>query len=210
MSDRNPVRRLYDWVISWADSPHGPAALGALSFAESSFFPIPPDTLLIPLVLGAPRNAWRLATLCTAMSVAGGLAGYAIGRFLWLNPDGGFSSLALWCFGHLSWCGLSEAGFLRVQEMYEQWNFWIVFVAAFTPIPYKLITITAGAFGVNPLVFTVASVIGRGARFFLVAGLLRAWGAPVRGWIDRNFNTAAIGATALLIGGFAAVKWLAG
>ncbi|MBI4230572.1 MAG: DedA family protein, partial [Planctomycetes bacterium] len=161
---RNPLRRMYRWVLSWAESRYGEAALCGVSFVESSCFPIPPDALLIPLVLGKPSRAVRLATLCTIASTLGGLAGYGIGHFLW-HTGGEYSPLARWCFGHLAWLGLTLEGFETMQVRYEAWNFWIVFVAAFTPIPYKLITISAGAFGVALVPFTIASIAGRGTRF---------------------------------------------
>ncbi len=203
---RNPLRRLYHWVLSWAESRYGEAALCGLSFIESSCFPIPPDVLLIPLVLGSPRRAVRLATLCTVASVLGGLAGYWIGHSLWYTGTADYSPLAQWCFGHMTWAGLTQQGFEHTQVLYREWNFWIVFIAAFTPIPYKLITITAGAFHVDLVLFTIASVIGRGARFFLFALLLRRFGDPMREWIERHFNWLTVAATAMLIGGFVVIK----
>jgi membrane protein YqaA with SNARE-associated domain len=193
----NVVRRLYDWVLSWADKPQGQIALFVLSFAESSFFPIPPDVLLVALVLGARERWFRLALICSVASVLGGITGYLIGWGLWAGVDQFFYSYVP---------GFTPEKFDSVAALYQKWDFWIVFVAAFTPIPYKLITVTAGVFQTNILMFIIASVVGRSARFFLVAWLLHRYGAPIKSFIDRRFNLLASAFTVLLIGGFVAVK----
>lgn len=193
------IRRLYDWVLSWASTPYGALALGVLAFAESSFFPVPPDVLLIALVLGHRERWFKFALICSFASLAGGLAGYGIGALLWHTVDQLFYSYVP---------GFTESQFERVQGLYEAYDFWIVFVAAFTPIPYKVITVTAGVFGVNLPMFVVASFIGRAARFFIVAYLLHRYGAPVRDFIDKRFNLLTFAFVILLIGGFALLKLL--
>jgi membrane protein YqaA with SNARE-associated domain len=200
------LKKLYDWVLSWAESPYGGVALFLLAFAESSFFPIPPDALLIALVLGAQAKAFKFAANCTIASVLGAILGYAIGYFIWWNSDSQFSSLALFFFNNIP--GFTEPLFFKVQKMYEEWNFWIVFTAGFTPIPYKVFTISGGAFQVNFVMFIIASIISRGARFFLVAFLIWKFGPSIKEFIDKYFNTLAIGFTVLLIGGFVLIKYL--
>lgn len=192
-------RRLYDWTLSWAHRPSSGTALFVLSFAESSFFPIPPDVLLIPLTLGRPRKWLRLSTICTGASVLGALAGYWIGHELW-------QILSPWFFKYVP--GFTPEAFDRVGQLYEKHNFWIVFTAGFTPIPYKLITVTGGAFGISLVPFVVASIVGRGGRFFLVAGLVRLFGAKVQPFIEKYFNWLALLFVALAAGGIAAVKYL--
>lgn len=200
------LKKLYDWVLSWAESPYGGVALFLLAFAESSFFPIPPDALLIALVLGAQAKAFKFAANCTIASVLGAILGYAIGYFIWWNSDSQFSSLALFFFNNIP--GFTEPLFFKVQKMYEEWNFWIVFTAGFTPIPYKVFTVSGGAFQVNFVMFIIASIISRGARFFLVAFLIWKFGPSIKEFIDKYFNTLAIGFTVLLIGGFVLIKYL--
>ncbi|RMI15401.1 MAG: DedA family protein [Calditrichaeota bacterium] len=200
------IRQLYDWVLHWAETPYGPAALFLLAFAEASFFPIPPDPLLIALVLGARQKAFRFALNCSAASVLGALLGYAIGHFAWWTPSGEFTGLAHFFFDNVP--GFSQERFYLVQQLYDEWNFWIVFTAGFTPLPYKVFTISGGAFAINLPLFLLASVVSRSARFFLVAGLIWKFGPGIQAFIDRYFNWLAIGFTVLLIGGFVVVKYL--
>ncbi len=199
------LRRLYDWVLHWADTPYGAPALFLLSFAEASFFPIPPDPLLIALVLGAQNRAFRFAANCTVASVLGALLGYGIGYFVWWDGPGVFSPVALFFFDNIP--GFSVSLFRYIQGLFESWNFWIIFTAGFTPIPYKVFTVSGGAFDINLPMFLVASVVSRGARFFLVAFLIWKFGGPIRDFIDRYFNALAILFTILLIGGFAVIKY---
>lgn len=199
------LRKLYDWVLHWAATPYGPIALFFLAFAESSFFPIPPDALLIALVLGSTAKAFRFALNCTIASVLGALLGYTIGHFLWWTPSNEFTSVAMFFFNNIP--GFTEKLFFDVQKMYEQYDFWIVFTAGFTPIPYKVITISSGAFNISLPMFVLASVISRGARFFLVAFLIWKFGPQIRTFIDKYFNWLAIAFTVLLIGGFVAIKY---
>ena len=198
------IRKLYDWVLHWADTPYGALALFLLAFAESSFFPIPPDALLIALVLGARTKAFRLAANCTLGSVTGAIAGYAIGNFLWWTPANEFTGLALFFFEHIP--SFTQDAFYGVQKLYEQYDFWIVFTAGFTPIPYKVINITSGAFDISMVMFLVASIISRGARFFLVALLIWKFGPPIKKFIDKYFNLLATVFIILLVGGFLLLK----
>ncbi|HSW44701.1 MAG TPA: YqaA family protein [Phycisphaerae bacterium] len=188
-------RRMYDWVLHWADTPYGAPALFILSFAESSFFPIPPDVLLIALVLGAPRKWFRFALICTAASTIGGIAGYGIGLgFMDTIGD------RIIRFYH------AEHYYEQVTKWYQQYDYWIVFIAALTPIPYKVFTIASGAFGMNLLGFTLVSIVGRGARFFAVSILLYWFGPPMKRLIDRYFDLFCVVFVVLLAGGFLAIN----
>ncbi|AFN73420.1 Putative membrane protein [Melioribacter roseus P3M-2] len=200
------LRKLYDWVLHWSETPYGAAALFVLAFAEASFFPIPPDALLIALVLGSREKAFKFALICTAASVAGAAAGFGIGHYLWWDSPENFSALANFFFANVP--GFTKELFFNVRNLYNEWNFWIIFTAGFTPIPYKVFTISGGAFDINFLLFITASVVGRGLRFFLVAGLIWKFGEQIRTFIDKYFNTLAILFTVLLIGGFVAIKYL--
>lgn len=200
------IRQLYDWMLHWAETPYGPIALFLLAFAESSFFPIPPDALLIALVLGARKKAFKFALNSTVASVLGALLGYAIGHFVWWNAPTEFSSFAMFFFNNIP--GFTEDIFFKVKGLYDEWNFWVVFTAGFTPIPYKVFTISAGAFDINLILFVLASIISRAGRFFLVAGLIWKFGDEIKEFIDKYFNILAIAFTVLLIAGFVGVKYL--
>lgn len=177
------LRRLYDWVLHWAETPYGAPALFLLAFAESSFFPVPPDVLLLALCLSLPARSFRFALIATAGSVLGGMVGYGLGLGLW---DG----LSPFFFQYVP--GF-EKYFQVVQEKFAAYDFWTVFTAGFTPIPYKVITIGAGVFRINFPVFVVASVASRGLRFCLEAWLLRRYGRPMRNFIERYFNLLTLG-----------------
>ncbi len=198
---RGRLRRLYDWVLSFAGRPSGERALFAFAFAESSFFPIPPDPLLVALALGAPRRALRFALVCALASVTGGLAGYAIGWGLWQTVDQYFYAYVP---------GVSPEAFATVQSLYNRYDFWSIFAAGFTPIPFKVFTLSAGVFRISLPVFLIASTVSRSARFFLVAGLIYVKGPSIQGFIDRHFDRLAWLFLALLIGGFLVVKLLLG
>ena len=202
----NYLRRLYEWILHWAETKYGVPALFLLALAESSFFPIPPDVLLIPLALGARSKAIRFALVCSVASIVGGIVGYGIGYFAWWNGAEAYSAVALFFFNHIP--GFTEQVFLNIQEKYEIYNFLIVFTAGFTPIPFKIITISAGAFIVNFPMFLLASTISRSARFFMVALLIRQFGEPITAFIDKYFNLLSIIFTILLIGGFLVLKAL--
>jgi len=203
-------RRLYDWTLAWAYRPTAAVALFVLSFAESSFFPIPPDVLLMPLVLGNRTKWLRYASLCSLASVMGALFGFFIGWQLWTAGVDDFF------FKYVP--GFTPEVFDRVSGLYEQYNFWIVFTAGFTPIPFKVITVTAGVFGTGPTVenpalffavFVVAAAVSRSARFFIVSGLMWKFGPKITPFIDRYFNWLALAFTVLLVGGFVVIKFVA-
>lgn len=197
-------RRLYNWVLHWALTPYSGWALFLLSFAESSFFPVPPDVLLAPLTLGNRKKWWKFALNCSLASVAGAIAGYAIGYWLWWSGQGVYSGLAQFFFDHIP--GFSEGVFDTMKSKYDAWSFGIVFTAGFTPIPFKVITITAGAFDINFAIFILASAVSRSARFFLVSGLFWRFGPTIKPFIDKYFNWLCLAFMVLLIGGFVVIK----
>lgn len=199
MNKPNMIRRIYDWVLHWADTPYGVPALFILSFSESSFFPVPPDVLLIALAVSKPKKAFYYASVCSAASIIGGILGYGIGWTMWEMVSSFF-------FDYIP--GFTIQNFELIREKYELYNFWVVFTAGFTPIPYKLITITAGVFNINFIMFVIASAISRSLRFFLVSAIIYKFGAPIRTWIEKYFNLAALMFTVLLIGGFLVIKYL--
>ena len=194
----NIVKRLYDWVLSWSTSRWGAWALFLFAFAEASFFPIPPDVLLIALCIGAAARSFRFAAICLAGSVAGAMAGYALGFFLWQDLAGNYTALARFFYDHL----FTQEAFDEVGALYDRYNFWIVFTAGFTPLPYKIFAISGGLFHIDFTLFVVASLVSRGARFFLIAGLIRRYGEPIRAFIETYFNWLAIAFTVLLVGSF--------
>ncbi len=200
------VDRTYHWLMQWAETPYAGIVLFFWALAESSFFPIPPDAFLIALVIAARHKAFRFALMCSIASVIGGAIGYGIGHWLWWNGAEVYSSLAQFFFNNIP--GFNEHQFLTVRELYEKWNFWVVFTAGFTPIPYKVITISAGAFKINFPIFLIASGISRSARFFLVAGLLWYFGEPIRKFIDRYLGWISIAFVVLLIGGFLLINYI--
>jgi membrane protein YqaA with SNARE-associated domain len=200
----NCFRRTYDWVLGWAKTPYGAIALFVLAFCESSFFPIAPDVLLIVLVLGAKNKAFGYATNCTVGSILGAFLGYGIGYFLWWDADKSFSPLAMFFFEQIP--GFTQNVFFEIKTLFEKWDFWIIFIAGVTPIPYKLFTVSGGAFQIDLTMFTLASVIGRGARFFLIAYLLWKFGEAIKLFIEKYFNMIAIGIAVIFIGVFIALK----
>ncbi len=191
------LRRLYDWVMDLAAHPRAPWALAGVSFAESSVFPIPPDVMLIPMVLAERARAWAYAALCTLSSVLGGILGYAIGFFLFEVAGKPI----------LDFYGYGEA-FASFAGRYNEWGAWIVFIAGVTPFPYKVITIASGATGLDFAVFVLASIAARGLRFFLVSALLYWAGPPVREFIERRLGLVTTAFVVLLVGGFAAIRFL--
>ncbi|MHC4215485.1 MAG: YqaA family protein [Planctomycetota bacterium] len=192
-------RHLYNWVIHFANTKHGVTALFCLSFAESSFFPIPPDVLLGPLTLGAPKKWFRFALACSIASVLGGIFGYCIGMFLWAH-------IGQWVFDNLAWLKLTPENFEIFEQWYDKFDYWIVSVCGFTPLPYKVCTISAGIAKISFIGFLVASTLSRSARFFLVAGLFGWKGEKIRPFIEKYFNWFTLAFIALLIGGFAIIK----
>lgn len=191
------IRRLYDYIIALSGRPGAMKALAAVSFAESSFFPIPPDAMLIPMVLAQRDKAWRIATVCTIASVLGGIVGYAIGYFL-LETVGGWI---------IRLYGL-EAGLADFRARYAEWGLWIILIKGMTPIPYKLVTIASGAAQFDIWVFTIASIVTRGARFFLVAALLWRFGAPIQDFVEKRLTLLTTLLIVCVIGGFVIARFV--
>ncbi len=191
------MRKLYDWTIHWSKSQHAFWALFGIAFAESSFFPVPPDVLLIPMVVGNPKKWWKIAGICTLGSVIGAFFGYFIG---WLFYESIGKPIV--DFYHFQ----SQMDYIGTR--YAQNAFLTILTAAFTPIPYKVITIAAGLFKISLATLMIASVIGRAGRFFLVAGLLRVFGKKVEKFIEKYFDMLALLFMVLLIGGFLVIKYM--
>ena len=194
-------RRLYDWVLHWAKTPYGGWALFGLSFAESSFFPVPPDVLLAPLTLGARHKWLQFSLLCSVASVFGGILGYCIGYFMW-------DQIGSWVFANMAWAKITPENFEKFKALYDKWDFWIVFLCGFTPLPYKVCTITAGIAAINFPAFLIGSTISRSARFFMVSGLFAAFGPKIQPFVDKYFNLLSIVFVLLLFGGFALLKYI--
>jgi len=191
------IRKLYDWVLHWAETPYAVPALFLLAFAESSFFPVPPDVLLIALAISIPKKAFKFALICMTGSVIGGILGYGIGLY-------GYETI-----------GKPIVDFYHGQEImelikskYDQHGFLGILIAAITPIPYKVFTIASGVFEFDFWLFTLASIIGRSTRFFIVAALIWKFGAPIRNFIEKYFNLLSIIFMLLLIGGFVLIKYV--
>lgn len=199
-------KNLYNWVLGWAETPFGAFALFLLAFAESVFFPIPPDVLLIALALGSQTKSFRFALNCTLGSVMGAFVGYGLGYYTWISASGEFTAFANFFFNNIP--GFTVSLYESIRTLFNEWDFWIIFTAGFTPIPYKVFTVTAGAFQINLLMFFIASVVSRGARFFLVAWLIWRFGPSIKQFIEKYFNTLAMGFTGLLIGGFVLIKYI--
>lgn len=191
------LRRLYDWVIRLAGHPKALYAMGLLAFAESSFFPIPPDVMLVPMVLANRRAAFKIALVCTVCSVIGGLVGYAIGFYF-------FETIGAWVVKayHL------EAGLEKFRQGFAEYGTWIILIKGLTPIPYKLITIASGAAHFDLFTFVWASIVTRGARFFIVATLLWKYGEPIRSFIEERLTLVTWLFLIALVGGFVAFRYL--
>jgi membrane protein YqaA with SNARE-associated domain len=191
------LKRVYDWTMEKAASKNATGWLAGVSFAESSFFPLPPDLLLVPMVIANRQAAWRLAAICTLASVVGGLFGYAIGYFL-------YETVGRWVidFYHLT------DKFEAMRQTFLEYGAEILIIKGMTPIPYKLLTITAGVAQLNLWVFVGASIISRSMRFFLVAALLYFFGEPVRAFIEKRLTLVTSAVAVALIGGFLVVKLL--
>jgi membrane protein YqaA with SNARE-associated domain len=188
------LRQIYEWTLSLAASRHAVWALAVVSFVESSFFPIPPDALLVPMIIADRQRAWFYALVATSSSVLGGFLGYAIGFF------------AFDTIGEplLRFYGVTEQ-YHSLQHLYDQWGAWLIVIKGATPIPYKLVTIASGAFHFDLATFTVASVISRGIRFFLIAALLWRFGEPIRDFIEKRLTLVFSVSVAALVGGFLVV-----
>jgi membrane protein YqaA with SNARE-associated domain len=190
-------RRLYHWVLHWADTPYGTWALFLLAFAESSFFPIPPDVLLIALCVARPERSFRYALVSAVGSVLGGCLGYLIG----------WQFMASLGNRIVAFYGLTDK-VAYIETLYRTYDAWAVGIAGFTPIPYKVFTIAAGMFKINFIVFVLASLVSRSARFFIVGGLIYLFGPRIQRFIDRYFDILAVSFTVLLVGGFVLIKYL--
>ena len=191
------LRRLYDWVLHWAETPYGSWALFLLAFSESSFFPIPPDILLIALAVAIPKKSLKYALICSAGSILGGCFGYLIG----------WKFMALIGSRIVEFYGIAPK-IEYIKILYNRYDAWAVGIAGFTPIPYKVFTISAGIFKINFMVFFLASVVSRSARFFIVGGLIFVFGPTIQMFIDKYFNVLAVAFTVLLVAGFILIKYL--
>lgn len=191
------IERLYRRLLLLAAGPRAPLWLAVIAFAEASFFPLPPDALLIPMALARPHRAWRLAAICTAASVVGGAFGYFIGFALYQAV----AQPLLHAYGY-------EAAFERFRQTFAEYGFWVILLKGLTPIPYKIVTIASGAAGFSFAMFMAASVITRGARFFLIAGLLRRFGDPVRVFIERRLTLVTTIALLGIVAGFVVLRYV--
>jgi membrane protein YqaA with SNARE-associated domain len=191
------MRRLYDWMMRMASHPKAPHALFWVAFIESSVFPIPPDVMLIPMILAQRAKAWLYASICTVGSVIGGLAGYAIGYFLFEYL--GQPILRLYGYGEK---------FQQTADLFNDWGVWILIAKGWTPFPYKVLTIAAGAFKMSVMPFILASIVARAMRFYLVAGLLYWFGEPIREFIERRLSLVTTAFLVALVGGFIAIKYV--
>ncbi|OJX08819.1 MAG: cytochrome B [Caedibacter sp. 38-128] len=191
------LHKLYYWIMSFAGHRHALWVLTIVSFAESSFFPIPPDPLYMAMILGNREKAWSLAIICTLSSVIGGVLGYYIGYAL-------FETFGMWI---VEAYGLEER-FVQLQHSFQKWGFWIVALKGLTPIPYKIVTITSGVAELNLSTFILASIVARGFRFFSLALLLWHFGPSIKNYIEKNLVLVTIGGMSVLILGFLVVKYL--
>lgn len=195
----NILRRLYAWTLRWSEHRFGVAALAGISFAESSFFPIPPDVLLMPLCFARPKRWWVVALVCSVASVLGAVLGWLIGALFW-------QAIGPFFFDHVP--GFTEEKFEMVRGYYDRDAFLWLVASAFTPIPFKIFTVASGVFGVSLKTLIIASLIGRSARFFLVAGMIRLFGPAVRPFLEKYLEWAALVLFLLALAGFMAIKWL--
>jgi membrane protein YqaA with SNARE-associated domain len=191
------LRRLYNWTMAFAGHRHATRALAVVSFTESSFFPIPPDVLLIPMVLANRHKAWVLAGICTAASVLGGILGYMIGSLL-------YESVGAWVIQLYGYGDKMDA----FRQSYAEWGTWIILIKGLTPIPYKIVTITSGFAGYDFLWFVLLSAITRAGRFFLVAALLYRYGEPVRSFIEKRLEMVTAAVAVIFVGGFVLVRYV--
>jgi membrane protein YqaA with SNARE-associated domain len=191
------LRRLYDRLVVLSNHPSAIWVLAAVSFAESSFFPIPPDVMLIPMILANRSKAWLFAGVCTIASVLGGFFGYAIGYYL-------FETAGKWV---IDFYGL-QAGFDNFRQQFNEYGLWVILIKGLTPIPYKLVTIASGVAHFDLFTFGIASLITRGGRFFLVAGLLYVVGDPIRHFVEKHLTLVTTGFLLIIVGGFVAFAYI--
>ncbi len=186
-----PMKRLYHWTLELAERPYAPWALGIVAFAESSFFPVPPDVILVPMSLAKPKRAWLYALICTVGSVAGALLGYALGALL-------FETVGRWLI-QLYGYGARVA---ELKALFAQWGWAVILLKGLTPIPFKIVTITSGLLAYNLPLFVLLCAITRGARFFLLALLLNTFGETIKGYLERYFGVFMVVLVLLVLGGF--------
>ncbi|MCS6879604.1 MAG: DedA family protein [Geminicoccaceae bacterium] len=191
------LRATYDWMMRLAASPRADRALATVAFLESSVFPIPPDAMIVPMVLARPERVWRIVVIATVASVSGGLLGYAIGYFL-------YEAVGRWI---IELYGLSEKA-EQYRLAYAEWGLWIILIKGLTPIPYKLVTIASGLAAFDIWVFTLASIVTRGGRFLLVAALMRAFGSPIRRFVEERLTLVTTAFAAAIILGFVVLRYL--
>lgn len=190
-------KRLYDWTISLAGSQRAPQALAVVSFTESSFFPVPPDVMLVPMVMAKPERAWNYAFICTIASVLGALLGYAIGALL-------YDTLGAWLIRLYGYGDKMDA----FRQLYQEHGHWIILIKGLTPIPFKIVTIASGLAGYDLVWFIVLCLVTRAGRFYLVAGVLNRFGRPIRAFIEANLTAVGLATVAAIVLGFVAVKYL--
>lgn len=193
------------WILKLASGPYGAIALFALSVCEAIFFPLLPDFMLIPLALALPAKAYKFAIISTIGSVIGATVGYLAGNLLWLNPDKSFTETAMLFFNNVP--GFTVSTYNEIQTLYEKWNFLVIFIAGFAPLPYKIFTITAGVFNVNFFLFISAALLSRGLRFVIIAWLIRKFGEPVKVFIERRMKLISISILIVIIIVFIFVKF---
>lgn len=191
------LRRLYAWILALSDRPSAPYVLGAVAFAESSFFPVPPDAMMVPMAVSRPDRVWLYATIATLASVAGGLVGYAIGALL-------FDSLGQWL---IRLYGLQNSA-TAFESSYAEYGHWVILLKGLTPIPYKLVTITSGFAGYDLFWFVILSLITRGARFGLIAAMIGRYGPQIRAIMDKHLTLIVVVLVAVVIAGFASLKFI--
>ncbi len=191
------IQRIYDWTLDLSARPNALWLLAIVAFIESSVFPIPPDVMIIPMVIAVRTQAWKIAGVATIASALGGFAGYAIGFLLFETV--GQPLINFYGYG---------TDFESFQELYKAWGAWIVFGAGLTPFPFKVIAIASGVVALDPIIFGIAALLSRGLRFYVEAALLWKFGPPIRGFIEQRLGTVTLIAFVLLIGGFAAVRWV--
>ncbi|MCU0819440.1 MAG: DedA family protein [Beijerinckiaceae bacterium] len=190
-------KRLYDWTLSLAASRRAPQALAVVSFTESSFFPVPPDVMLVPMVMAKPEKAWNYALICTIASVLGALLGYAIGALL-------YDTLGAWLIRLYGYGDKME----NFRQLYQEHGHWIILIKGLTPIPFKIVTIASGLAGYDLLMFVLLCLVTRAGRFYIVAGVLNRFGAPIRTLLEKNLTLVGVVTLVAIIGGFVAVKYL--
>jgi membrane protein YqaA with SNARE-associated domain len=201
---KNLVKRLYAWIMQWANTKWGVWALFLCAFADASFFGLPTPMLFFALALLNIRKAYKYALFGTLGTLSGALTGYSIGHFVWINVNGDFTSIAQFLFNNIP--GFSEAIYYKIHLLYEKWDFWILFIAAALPLPYKIFSISSGVFDINLFIFCAATLISQGLKFFLLAFLTIKLGAEVKKLLKFNWKPIAIIATACIAAGIVVIK----